>query len=60
MQGDPQFERINMIVTVEEETRNLTFRFAGTRMMRGILVQGGPSASGKIYVDIKFKVPSLA
>ena len=23
-------------------------------------VQGGPSASGKIYVDIKFKVPSLA
>ena len=24
------------------------------------VVQGGPSASGKIYVDIKFKVPSLA
>ena len=23
-------------------------------------VQGGPSASGKLYVDIKFKVPSLA
>ena len=23
-------------------------------------LQGGPSASGKIYVDIKFKVPSLA
>ena len=25
-----------------------------------VIVQGGPSASGKIYVDIKFKVPSLA
>ena len=25
-----------------------------------IYIQGGPSASGKIYVDIKFKVPSLA
>ena len=25
-----------------------------------ITLQGGPSASGKIYVDIKFKVPSLA
>ena len=24
-----------------------------------IFVQGGPSASGKVYVDIKFKVPSL-
>ena len=23
-------------------------------------IQGGPSALGKIYVDIKFKVPSLA
>ena len=23
-------------------------------------LQGGPSALGKIYVDIKFKVPSLA
>ena len=25
-----------------------------------IFVQGGPSASGKKYVDFKFKVPSLA
>ena len=25
-----------------------------------ILIQGGPSALGKIYVDIKFKVLSLA
>ena len=24
------------------------------------ILQGGPSASGKIYVDIKFKVPSVA
>ena len=24
------------------------------------IIQGGPSASGKIYVDIEFKVPSLA
>ena len=35
------------------------------RLMRRIRahthkLQGGPSASGKIYVDIKFKVPSPA
>ena len=29
-------------------------------VLKEATVQGGPSASGKIYVDIKFKVPSLA
>ena len=33
----------------------LVFAFNAT-----IAIQGGPSASGKKYVDIKFKVPSLA
>ena len=29
-------------------------------MRNSDMIQGGPSASGKIDVDIKFKVPSLA
>ena len=43
----------------------LPFLFCYTRthyltILDSMLVQGGPSASGKIYVDIKFKVPLLA